>query len=130
MWGTDATRFYTERKGWCWFFGAIDHHLDEVVGWHLRTPVAPDRQTPRHVLAEPPEGMTDALANGLEGGPAIAELGGTDGEGECEATNRPFSGPVTSKDRKVRGPGPGGAGGRARASRKSKATRRSGRGGF
>jgi PAS domain-containing protein len=34
MWGTDATRFYTERDGWCWFFGAIDHHLDEVVGWH------------------------------------------------------------------------------------------------
>src|SRR5437899_3265264 len=34
MWGTDATRFYTGRDGWCWFFGAIDHHLDEVVGWH------------------------------------------------------------------------------------------------
>ncbi|MBI3827304.1 MAG: transposase, partial [Candidatus Rokubacteria bacterium] len=25
MWGTDATRFSTERDGWCWFFGAIDH---------------------------------------------------------------------------------------------------------
>ena len=24
MWGTDATRFYTEQDGWCWFFGAID----------------------------------------------------------------------------------------------------------
>jgi putative transposase len=34
MWGTDATRFYTEREGWCWFFGAIDHYLDEIVGWH------------------------------------------------------------------------------------------------
>jgi transposase InsO family protein len=34
MWGTDGTRFYTEQDGWCWFFGAIDHHLDEVVGWH------------------------------------------------------------------------------------------------
>jgi len=34
MRGTDATRFYTEREGWGWFFGAIDHHLDEVVGWH------------------------------------------------------------------------------------------------
>ncbi len=33
MWGTDATRFYTEQDGWCWFFGAIDHHLDELVGW-------------------------------------------------------------------------------------------------
>src|SRR5947209_2333657 len=28
MWGTDATRFYTEDDGWCWFFGAIDHHHD------------------------------------------------------------------------------------------------------
>lgn len=35
MWGTDATRFYTEREGWCWFFGAIDHHCDELVGWHV-----------------------------------------------------------------------------------------------
>lgn len=35
MWGTDGTRFYTEQEGWCWFFGAIDHHLDEVVGWHV-----------------------------------------------------------------------------------------------
>jgi len=35
MWGTDATRFYTEEDGWCWFFGAIDHHLDEIVGWHV-----------------------------------------------------------------------------------------------
>ena len=34
MWGTDATRFYTERDGWCWFFGAIDHAVDEIVGWH------------------------------------------------------------------------------------------------
>jgi hypothetical protein len=34
MWGTDGTRFYTEEEGWCWFFGAIDHHLDEIVGWH------------------------------------------------------------------------------------------------
>ena len=35
MWGTDGTHFYTEQDGWCWFFGAIDHHLDEVVGWHV-----------------------------------------------------------------------------------------------
>lgn len=21
LWGTDATRFYTQRNGWCWFFG-------------------------------------------------------------------------------------------------------------
>ncbi len=35
MWGTDATRFYTTHEGWCWFFGAVDHHTDEVVGWHV-----------------------------------------------------------------------------------------------
>lgn len=35
MWGTDATRFYTEREGWCWFFGALDHYTDELVGWHV-----------------------------------------------------------------------------------------------
>jgi putative transposase len=35
MWGTDATRFYTEQEGWCWFFGAIDHYSDDVVGWHV-----------------------------------------------------------------------------------------------
>ncbi len=34
MWGTDGTRFYTEQDGWCWFFGAVDHGIDEVVGWH------------------------------------------------------------------------------------------------
>ena len=34
MWGTDATRFYTEEDGWCWFFGAVDHWVDELVGWH------------------------------------------------------------------------------------------------
>jgi hypothetical protein len=34
MWGTDATRFYTDEDGWCWFFGAIDHCVDELVGWH------------------------------------------------------------------------------------------------
>jgi putative transposase len=35
MWGTDATRFWTEEDGWCWFFGAIDHCTDEIVGWHV-----------------------------------------------------------------------------------------------
>src|SRR5438309_4902091 len=34
MWGTDATRFYTEQDGWCWFFGAIDHAVYEIAGWH------------------------------------------------------------------------------------------------
>jgi transposase InsO family protein len=35
LWGTDATRFWTRREGWCWFFGAIDHCVEEVVGWHV-----------------------------------------------------------------------------------------------
>jgi putative transposase len=35
LWGTDATRFSTRRNGWCWFFGAIDHCTNEVVGWHV-----------------------------------------------------------------------------------------------
>ncbi len=33
LWGTDATCFWTERDGWCWFFGVIDHATDELVGW-------------------------------------------------------------------------------------------------
>jgi putative transposase len=35
MWGADATRFYTRRDGWCWFFGAIDHCAEDIVGWHV-----------------------------------------------------------------------------------------------
>jgi len=35
LWGTDATLFYTQRDGWCWFFGAIDHCVEDVVGWHV-----------------------------------------------------------------------------------------------
>ena len=35
LWGTDATLFYTRRDGWCWFFGAIDHCIEDIVGWHV-----------------------------------------------------------------------------------------------
>lgn len=35
LWGTDATRFYTRQEGWCWFFGAIDHCAEDLVGWHV-----------------------------------------------------------------------------------------------
>jgi len=35
LWGTDATRFYTTQDGWCWFFGAVDHCISDVVGWHV-----------------------------------------------------------------------------------------------
>ena len=44
MWGTDATRFYTEREGWCWFFGAIDHASDDIVGWHAAKKGDPGRR--------------------------------------------------------------------------------------
>jgi len=56
MWGTDATRFYTEDDGWCWFFGAIDHCVDELVGWHTAkigdrwAALEPLRQGVRHVF--------------------------------------------------------------------------------
>jgi hypothetical protein len=32
-WGTGATLFSTRREGWCWFFGAIDHGVEDVGGW-------------------------------------------------------------------------------------------------
>jgi transposase InsO family protein len=35
LWGADATRFYTRKEGWCWFFGAIDHCSEDIVGWHV-----------------------------------------------------------------------------------------------
>ena len=35
LWGTDATRFYTKDDGWVWFFGAVDHCVTDVVGWHV-----------------------------------------------------------------------------------------------
>ncbi len=56
MWGTDATRFYTGQEGWCWFFGAIDHGVAEVVGWHAAkigdrwAALEPLRQGVRHAF--------------------------------------------------------------------------------
>ena len=56
MWGTDATRFYTAEDGWCWFFGAIDHCVDELVGWHTAkigdrwAALEPLRQGVRHAF--------------------------------------------------------------------------------
>jgi transposase InsO family protein len=35
LWGADATRFSTRQDGWCWFFGAIDHFCEDLVGWHV-----------------------------------------------------------------------------------------------
>ncbi len=67
MWGTDATRFYTEREGWCWFFGAIDHHTDGLLGWHTAklgdrwAALEPIRQGVAHAFA----GFAKDIARGL-----------------------------------------------------------------
>jgi putative transposase len=75
MWGTDATRFYTEENGWCWFFGAIDHHLDEVVGWHVAklgdrwAVLAPLRQGVRHAFGAFGKDVARGLAIRCDWGP-------------------------------------------------------------
>lgn len=67
MWGTDATRFYTEADGWCWFFGAIDHGIDELLGWHVAklgdrwAALEPIRQGVRHAFG----GFQKDIARGL-----------------------------------------------------------------
>jgi transposase InsO family protein len=67
MWDTDASRFYTEEDGWCWFFGAIDHCVDELVGWHTAKigdrSAAPEpwRQGVRHAFG----GFAKDVARGL-----------------------------------------------------------------
>ena len=48
------------------------HFVDPGVGDVLRAPVAADRQAAGDILAEPSEGVADALADGFEGGPAVA----------------------------------------------------------
>jgi transposase InsO family protein len=68
MWGTDATRFYTEADGWCWFFGVIDHHTDELLGWHVAklgdrwAALEPIRQGVRHAFG----GFSKEVARGLK----------------------------------------------------------------
>ena len=75
MWGTDATRFSTTQDGWCWFFGAVDHHTDEIVGWHVAK--RGDRWAALQPLREGVQAMfgafTKDIARGLhircDGGP-------------------------------------------------------------
>jgi hypothetical protein len=55
MWGTDATRFYAERDGWCWWFGAIDHASDDtssapVAGFVRVRQCAAGRAADAHVI--------------------------------------------------------------------------------
>jgi putative transposase len=67
VWGIDATRFYTEADGWCWFFGAIDHYHDELVGWPVAklgdrwAALEPLRQGVRHAFG----GFAKEIVRGL-----------------------------------------------------------------
>ena len=75
MWGTDATRFYPEEDGWCWFFGAIDHHLDELVGWpgaklgDRWAALEPIRQGVRHAFGAVGKDLARGLRVRCDGGP-------------------------------------------------------------
>ena len=75
MWGTDGTRFYTEEDGWCWFFGAIDHHLAEVVGAHVAktgdrwAALEPIRQGVRHAFGRFGKDVARGLAIRCDWGP-------------------------------------------------------------
>jgi putative transposase len=74
-WGTDATRFYTEREGWCWFFGAIDHGIDELLGWHVVkvgdrwAALEPIRQGVRHAFGDFRKDIARGLAVRCDWGP-------------------------------------------------------------
>lgn len=67
MWGTDATLFDAGADGWCWFFGAIDHCTDEIVGWQASkngnrfTALEPIRQGVRYAFG----GFAKDIARGL-----------------------------------------------------------------
>src|SRR5215831_9124098 len=50
------------------------HLVDPGVGDVLWSPVTPDGQAPRHILAEPSERVTDPLAQRLERRPSITDL--------------------------------------------------------
>lgn len=34
-WATDGKKFFTQKEGWCWFFGTIDHFNNEILAWHI-----------------------------------------------------------------------------------------------
>jgi putative transposase len=75
MGGTDATRFYTEQDGWCWFFGAIDHGIDELLGWHVVklgdrwAAWEPIRQGVRHAFGDFRKDVARGLAIRCDWGP-------------------------------------------------------------
>jgi len=99
LWGTDATKFWTQQEGWCWFFGAIDHCSDDIVGWHVAKRGdrwggvgadsagsaadawrlrAEDRPGfgPPHGLGPPVHGASVSRGAALARDPAVAELCG------------------------------------------------------
>ena len=53
---------------WCWFFGTIDHHTDELLGWHVAklgdrwAALEPIRQGARHAF----HGFGKDIARGLK----------------------------------------------------------------
>src|SRR5262245_13020870 len=65
----------SEREGWCWFFGAIDHHLDEVVGWHTAklgdrwAALEPIRQGVHHAFGRFAKDVARGLALRCDWGP-------------------------------------------------------------
>jgi putative transposase len=83
MWGTDATRFYTEEDGWCWFFGAIDHCVDELVGWHTAkigdrwAALEPLRQGVRHVFGGSRRTSRGACGSAVTGGHSTSPMRGS-----------------------------------------------------
>jgi putative transposase len=83
MWGTDATRFYTDDDGWCWFFGAIDHCVDELVGWHTAkigdrwAVLEPLRQGVRHVFGRFAKDVARGLRIRCDWGPSTSPTRGS-----------------------------------------------------
>jgi transposase InsO family protein len=75
MWGTDATRFSTEQEGWCWFFGVIDHGIDELLGWHVAkvgdrwAALEPIRLGVRHAFGDFRKDIARGLAVRCDWGP-------------------------------------------------------------
>src|SRR3989442_6905169 len=99
MWGTDATRFYTDEDGWCWFFGAIDHCVDELVGWHTAkigdrwAALEPLRQGVRHVFGRFAKDIARGLRIRCDWGPQyIADAWIKEGKGLGMTTSPSYGG--------------------------------------
>jgi putative transposase len=64
-----------EQEGWCWFFGAIDHGIDELLGWHVAkvedrwAALEPIRQRVRHAFGALRKNIDRGLAVRCDRGP-------------------------------------------------------------